>query len=38
MNIFHTTSAKERVYDKAHKVIEDVTLQCGELKAMNKDM
>jgi hypothetical protein len=26
------------VYEKAHRVSEDVTLQHGELKAMNKDM
>jgi hypothetical protein len=26
------------VYKKAHRVSEDVTLQHGELKAMNKDM
>jgi hypothetical protein len=26
------------VYEKAHRVSEDVTLQHGELKAMNKDI
>jgi hypothetical protein len=28
----------ERVYEKAHRVSEDVTLQYGESKSMNKDM
>jgi hypothetical protein len=27
----------ERVYDKAYRVSEDVTLQYGESKSMNKD-
>jgi hypothetical protein len=30
--------SKRRVYENAHRVSEDVTLQYGELKSMNKDM
>jgi hypothetical protein len=38
MNRFHTTSKHKRVYEKAHRIREDVTLQHRELKATNKDM
>jgi hypothetical protein len=38
MNKFYITCKRKIEYEKAHRVSEDVTLQHGELKAMNKDM
>ncbi len=38
MNKFYITRKHKIEYEKAHRVSEDVTLQHGELKAMNKDM
>jgi hypothetical protein len=38
LNNFTLQVSIERVYKKAHRVCEDVTLQHGESKSMNKDM
>jgi hypothetical protein len=37
-NKFHIITKRRRVYENAHIVCEDVTIQHGESKSMNKDM